>query len=106
MALGDAASCNPTADLRHFSSTSPTTMKKLLFTAGLVGIAAFAIQATSESAPGAGADPVKVGLNYPKTGPYSAMGIDQWRAAELAVEEINKAGGVLGQPVEIAWRYS
>lgn len=53
-----------------------------------------------------GADSVKIGLNYPKTGPYSAQGLDQWRAANLAVKEINAAGGVLGQQVEIAWRDS
>ncbi|MBU0754851.1 MAG: ABC transporter substrate-binding protein, partial [Planctomycetes bacterium] len=53
-----------------------------------------------------GADPVKVGLNYPKTGPYEVMGLDQWRAAEMAVKEINDAGGILGSPVEIIWRDS
>ncbi|MBU0640229.1 MAG: substrate-binding protein [Planctomycetes bacterium] len=51
-------------------------------------------------------DTVKVGLNYPKTGPYSVQGLDQWRAAQLAVEEINAAGGILGKKVEIAWRDS
>nr|MBN2278563.1 substrate-binding protein [candidate division Zixibacteria bacterium] len=49
---------------------------------------------------------VKVGLNYPKTGPYSVQGLDQWRAAEMAVGEINAAGGILGEPVEIIWRDS
>ena len=49
---------------------------------------------------------MKIGLNYPKTGPYSAQGLDQWRAAELAVEEINAAGGIMGQPVELVWRDS
>jgi branched-chain amino acid transport system substrate-binding protein len=49
---------------------------------------------------------VKVGLNYPKTGPYSVQGLDQWRATELAVDEINAAGGILGRQVEIAWRDS
>ena len=38
---------------------------------------------------------VKIGLNYPKTGPYSVQGLDQWRASELAVEEINSAGGII-----------
>ncbi len=52
------------------------------------------------------ADVVKVGLNYPKTGPYEVQGLDQWRAAQLAVEEINAAGGVLGKHVEIVWRDS
>ena len=52
------------------------------------------------------ADVVKIGLNYPKTGPYSVQGLDQWRASELAVAEINAAGGILGNKVEIAWRDS
>ena len=47
------------------------------------------------------ADTVTVGMNYPKTGPYSIQGLDQWRAAELAVEEINAAGGILGKQVKI-----
>jgi ABC-type branched-subunit amino acid transport system substrate-binding protein len=32
------------------------------------------------------------------------QGLDQWRATEMAVEEINAAGGILGQQVEIVWR--
>jgi branched-chain amino acid transport system substrate-binding protein len=56
--------------------------------------------------PFASADVVKIGLNYPKTGPYSVQGLDQWRATELAVAEINAAGGILGKTVEIAWRDS
>jgi len=56
--------------------------------------------------PFAGADTVKIGLNYPKTGPYSVQGLDQWRATELAVAEINAAGGIMGKQVEIAWRDS
>jgi len=51
-------------------------------------------------------DVVKVGLNYPKTGPYATMGLDQWQAANMAVEEINQAGGILGKKVEIVWRDS
>jgi len=49
---------------------------------------------------------VKVGLNYPKSGPYSVQGLDQWRAAEMAAAEINSAGGILGEQVEIVWRDS
>ena len=54
----------------------------------------------------AGAAVVKVGLNYPKTGPYSIQGLDQLRAAEIAAEEINASGGILGSKVEIVWRDS
>jgi len=76
-------------------------MKKLLpiLTLVLTAGIAFSYARTAE-------ETVKVGLNYPKTGPYSAQGLDQWRAANLAVKEINAAGGVLGQPVEIVWRDS
>ena len=49
---------------------------------------------------------VKLGLNYPQTGPYQVQGLDQWRAANLAVDEINASGGILGQQVEIVWRDS
>ena len=54
----------------------------------------------------AAGDVVKIGLNYPKTGPYAVQGLDQWRATELAVEEINAQGGILGKKVEIVWRDS
>ncbi len=49
---------------------------------------------------------VRVGLNYPKTGPYSVQGLAQLRAAEMAVLEINEAGGIMGRPVELVIRDS
>src|SRR5207248_2632737 len=49
---------------------------------------------------------VKLGLNYPKSGPYEAQGADQLRAAQLAVEEVNAAGGILGKRVELVLRDS
>jgi len=49
---------------------------------------------------------VKIGLNYPRSGPYSVQGQDQFRAAELAAEEINSSGGILGNKVELIWRDS
>ena len=50
------------------------------------------------------AEVITLGLNYPKTGPYAAEGLDQYRAAKMAVEEINAEGGILGNRVKIAWR--
>jgi len=55
---------------------------------------------------GASAAVVKIGLNYPKTGPYSVQGLAQLRAAEMAVEEINQAGGILGRNIELVVRDS
>ncbi len=49
---------------------------------------------------------VKLGMNHPKTGPYNVQGLDQWRAAQMAVEEINAAGGIMGEQVELVWRDS
>jgi ABC-type branched-subunit amino acid transport system substrate-binding protein len=47
---------------------------------------------------------VKIGLGYPETGPYAKQGLDQRRAADLAVEEINAAGGILGKKVQLVYR--
>ena len=52
------------------------------------------------------AETFKIGLNYPETGPYAAMGLDQLRAAQMATEEINAAGGIDGLPVELVIRDS
>ncbi len=49
---------------------------------------------------------VKIGLNYPKTGPYSVQGLAQLQAAKIAVEEINQTGGILGRNVELVVRDS
>jgi len=47
------------------------------------------------------AEPIKIGLNYPRTGNYKDEGLELRRGALLAVEEINHAGGVLGRPLEL-----
>jgi ABC-type branched-subunit amino acid transport system substrate-binding protein len=75
---------------------NPKTMGKLFVL--LVILLAFT--------PGIDAAVVKIGLNYPKTGPYSVQGEAQLRAAEMAVEEINQSGGILGRRVELAIRDS
>ncbi|MEW5744132.1 MAG: substrate-binding protein [Nitrospirota bacterium] len=49
-------------------------------------------------------DAVKIGLNYPETGPYSKQGLDQRRAADMAVEEINAGGGIMGKKVQLVYR--
>ena len=49
---------------------------------------------------------VKIGMNYPKTGPYAVMGLDQLRAAQMAAEEINGAGGIMGRRIELVYRDS
>ncbi|HYM04138.1 MAG TPA: ABC transporter substrate-binding protein [Stellaceae bacterium] len=47
------------------------------------------------------ADPIKIGMVVPLTGPGAESGRFQGNGAKLAVEEVNKAGGVMGRPLEL-----
>ena len=47
------------------------------------------------------AEPIKIGETAPLSGPNAESGRNQIQAANLAVDEINKAGGVLGRPLEL-----
>jgi branched-chain amino acid transport system substrate-binding protein len=53
------------------------------------------------SAPLFAADTLKIGMVAPLTGPVAESGRYQTQGAKLAVEEINKAGGILGRQVEL-----
>jgi branched-chain amino acid transport system substrate-binding protein len=47
------------------------------------------------------ADPIKIGMVVPLTGPIADAGRYGTQGAKLAVEEVNNAGGVLGRPLEL-----
>ncbi|MEX6504041.1 ABC transporter substrate-binding protein [Pseudomonas zhanjiangensis] len=47
------------------------------------------------------AESLKIGLNYPRTGNYKDEGLELRRGALLAVEQINRSGGVLDRPLEL-----
>src|SRR5271167_3156781 len=47
------------------------------------------------------AEKVKAGLNNPLTGTYAALGGNELIGAQLAVEQMNAQGGILGRPVEL-----
>ncbi len=49
-------------------------------------------------------NPIKVGLSGPFTGGSSSMGVSMRDGVKLAVDEINKAGGVLGRPIQLIER--
>src|SRR5450631_2622531 len=53
------------------------------------------------SAPAFAVDPLKIGVVAPMTGAVAESGRFQTQGAKLAVEEVNKAGGVLGRPLEL-----
>jgi ABC-type branched-subunit amino acid transport system substrate-binding protein len=40
------------------------------------------------------AEPITLGLSYPRTGPYKEEGLAQMRGALLAIDELNERGGV------------
>src|SRR5450755_1579427 len=50
------------------------------------------------------ADPIKIGVDGPFTGGSSSMGVSMRDGVKLAVDEINKAGGVLGRPIQLVER--
>ncbi len=66
---------------------------KLTLASGLIA-GSFAVQA----------QPIKVGWLSSLTGPLSASAIAENQGVELAVEEINAAGGILGRKIELLTR--
>jgi len=46
-------------------------------------------------------EPIKVGVAGPHSGDLASYGIPTVKAAELVVDKVNAAGGVLGRPVEL-----
>jgi branched-chain amino acid transport system substrate-binding protein len=72
--------------------------RTILKTAGLVGIAQiaspFVITARA-------ADEVKIGFDNPLTGVYAALGKNELIGAQLALEQINAKGGILGRKAEL-----
>ncbi|WP_137390163.1 substrate-binding protein [Rhodoligotrophos defluvii] len=47
------------------------------------------------------ADPIKIGVISPLTGAWTVYGKAHSAGFQLAVDEINEAGGVLGRPIEV-----
>ncbi len=69
------------------------------FVAGTAGAAALAFG----TAPHVIAAPTKeivIGLNVPQSGPYSDQGQDQLKAYNLAIDEINAKGGIMGMKIK------
>lgn len=75
---------------------SPTSRARFIGGAAAAGALAFGAPYIS-----LGADKeIVVGLNVPQSGPYSDQGQDQLRAYRLAIDEINKSGGIMGMKVK------
>jgi ABC-type branched-subunit amino acid transport system substrate-binding protein len=88
---------------------APIRMRGPLGRAGLAASAALALTLTAcggsvgaaSGEDGGEGDALTIGLLAPVTGPVSSEGEAMQRGFELALEEINAAGGVLGQEIEV-----
>ncbi len=71
------------------------TILKATAAAGVVQLAApFVLTARA-------ADTVKIGLDNPLTGTYAALGKNELIGAQLAIDQINAKGGILGRKAEL-----
>ncbi len=73
-------------------------MKRLL---ALAVVVVMAVSLFSGCGAGAGGDTIKIGSVQPISGDVSAYGTQSRDAIQMAVDEINAAGGILGKKVEV-----
>ena len=79
----------------HGNGVSRRTVIKAAAAAGALQLTGpFIISARGE-------EPVKIGLDNPLTGTYAAVGGNELHGCELAVEQINAKGGILGRQVKL-----
>ena len=77
------------------STIDRRTVLKAAAAAGIAQVAGpFIIAARGE-------EPVKIGLDNPATGTYAALGKNELTGCQLAVEQINAQGGILGRQVQL-----
>jgi branched-chain amino acid transport system substrate-binding protein len=69
-------------------------VRNIMRAAALAGVATLASAANA-------ADPIKIGVLEDQSGDFAAATIGKVHAIELAAEEINKAGGIAGRPIEL-----
>jgi len=75
-------------------------MNRLLPALAAISVLAAACGGSSSSSKG----PIKVGLIVSLTGNYAPLGSEDKKAVELAVEQVNAQGGLLGRKVQIVFR--
>jgi branched-chain amino acid transport system substrate-binding protein len=77
------------------------TRSKYMRSVAVLGITLLALSACSSSSDdNADASPLKIGSLLPETGSLAFLGPPEFAGVDLAVADINAAGGVLGQDVE------
>src|SRR5512143_2661258 len=81
-------------------------LERVLRVRGLIGAVVVLTMLGVFARPSPGASPIKIGLITDLTGMAFLLAKDNGDGAKMAVEEINKAGGVLGRPLELVIRDS
>lgn len=77
------------------------TRSKYMRSVAVLGITLLALSACSSSSDTpSDASPLKIGTLLPETGSLAFLGPPEYAAVDLAVADINAAGGVLGQDVQ------
>jgi branched-chain amino acid transport system substrate-binding protein len=71
--------------------------RRTFLTTTTAGAAALAFPAVLRAQSG----PVRIGFPAPLTGPFGAIAADMKQGAEMAVDELNGKGGILGRKVEL-----
>ncbi|HEX7388436.1 MAG TPA: ABC transporter substrate-binding protein [Castellaniella sp.] len=82
----------------NFGSSKGISRRTALKLAATMGAATIA---TPKIVMAAGEQPVKLGIDNPLTGTYAITGRNELHGMELAVEEINAKGGILGRPAKL-----
>ncbi len=86
----------------------PNRLRSLVGSAALLcgALLAPAVLAPAAMAQGGGGEPILLGVSGPLTGPYAQYGAQWRRGFDLALEQINAKGGVLGRPLGIQFEDS
>src|SRR5262244_4136717 len=87
----------------HATFRRPTGRRALLKAGLAIGAAPFAAPFVITAR---AADTVKIGLDNPITGTYAALGKNELTGAQLAIEQINAAGGIQGRQAELLFEDS
>src|SRR5262245_63209878 len=89
-------------DEEETMATTRRDVLKTLGTAAALGAAGLPARAGAQARPGVPSDPVKIGILAIRAGIAAPVGAAGLRGTEWWAERVNKAGGILGRPVELA----
>lgn len=93
-----SSSVGALAEGRHASGPRSRRLRRIL---GLLAVAVLVPACSSGNVGEGDADPVRIGVIADLTGPFTLYGTSLVRSVELAVAEINAAGGIDGRPIEL-----